>query len=343
MISNKSQAGIIVVILIILVSLVAIVILWNVFNPLVKDKAEEVDIGSVITGLKIEEVLLYETGSSVVKVRKVSGDAELTSLKFVFQDEQGRTHVRDEEHSLPTLYETLTYYFGPPIGIGKIVKVSVFPVIENKIGREFESDSLEITEVPLGLVSWWRFNDEQDFVGENHGSLIGASIEAGRLELDGGGYFEVLHDESLNLVGGKNFAVSLWIKKEQEGSLIKKGDASKNYEVSVNSDDGIDFSFTRRTVLDEKKSDEGVIGSEWTHVVVSADWDGIYTLYVNEDLVGRGDLVSAWRTRINVDTTTSNLEIGNGFKGSIDEVMVFNESLPLVVVSSLYNNQKDSF
>jgi len=125
--------------------------------------------------------------------------------------------------------------------------------------------------------------------------------------------------------------------------LVKKGDSSKNYEVSLNSDNGITFSFTKRKILDERKSDIEVIDDEWNHVVVSADWDGIYTMYVNGDLVGQGSLVNSWRLRINVDTTTSNLEIGNGFKGSIDEVMIFNESLSKNQVNSLYNSQKDRF
>jgi len=337
MLNTKSQAGIIVVILIILVSLVAIVILWNVFNPLIADKAEEVEIESVITGLKIEEALLYETGSSVVRVRRASGNSELSALKFVFYDDDDMTYVEDKKTDLPALYETLTYYFGPPVGIGKIVRVSVLPVIGGKIGREFESDSLEITEVPLGLISWWRFGDNQDFVGENHGTLVDAGIEQGYLKLNGDGYFSVLNDESLNLVDDKDFAVSLWINKEQEGSLIKKGDASKNYEVSLNSDNGIDFSFTEGGVLNEERSDDDVIGSNWNHVVVSADWDGIYTMYVNEVLVGSGGL------NVDVDSTTSNLEIGNDFKGKIDEVMIFEKSLSQNQASSLYISQKDSF
>lgn len=335
--AKKSQAGIITIILIILISLIAIIIIWNVVSPLIEEKAEEGDIGSIVVGLKIEEALLYETGSSVVRIRKASGDVELTSLKFVFYDAAGMTYVKDEKTNLPALYETLTYHFGPLVGIGRIVKISVFPVIGKKIGREFESDSLEITEIPSGLVSWWRFENINDFVGENHGSLVDASIEDGHLKLDGRGYFSVMHDESLNLAGLRNFALSLWVNKEQEGSLVKKGDSNKNYEVALNFEKGIDFSFTEGGILKEKISDSEVINSGWHHIGVNAEWDGIYTMYVDGILVGSGELDA------NVDITTNNLEIGRNFRGDIDDVMIFNKSLSKRQVNSLYLSQKDLF
>ena len=81
---KKAQVSILVLVLIILIGLIAILIVWNLVVPLVREKGEEVEPGSFIINLDVEEVILFETGALKVTVNRGSGKGEINGLKFVF-------------------------------------------------------------------------------------------------------------------------------------------------------------------------------------------------------------------------------------------------------------------
>jgi hypothetical protein len=330
--SKRSQTNVIAVVLIILIVIVAVVIVWNILSPLIREQSEEIDINPLMINLEVQEVVVFLGGGSKISLRRGSGDGEMSGIKFIFYDQQGLSYTTTKEENLPRELETRTYYFSPPRGIGNIRTVKAVPIVGNRLGREFSAEARKVFEIPRGLVSWWRFEDSSDFIGKNNGREVGnAKIENGVLILEGSGYFDGGNDRSLNM--GENLAISVWVKIDKEGEIIKKGVQNKNYGLSVNTDKEAVFSFKQEFI----KSYEKIPSQEWAHVLVSVDWDGLYKIYIN------GEPASNFETRDVIPVINNeNVIIGEGFKGQIDELMIFNRSLTSANAEYLYNSIKHS-
>jgi len=164
--NRKAQVSVIALILIVMIAIVSIAIAWNVLGPLIASRSDEVDIGKFTTTLEIKDAFLFVNGASQITVRRGTGGEELSAMKFVFYDKNENSYVETEETNLINQLETRTYNFGP-VPLGNVKKVSVFPVFDKNIGMEYEGKVRDVLEIPQGLVSWWRFEDSQDSVGEN--------------------------------------------------------------------------------------------------------------------------------------------------------------------------------
>lgn len=311
---RKAQSSVIVLVLIVLIAIVAILIVWNIFNPLIKKKGEEVGLEKLTTSLEIKEVVLIGQGASKITVSRGTGKAELTGLKFVFYDENGNSNVVEEKTTLPEL-GTEMYSFSPFSNLGKIKRVSVFPVIGNNLGIESKSEASKIIQVPNGLISWWRFDNADDFLMKNNCRLISGNLN-GVLE---NGNLNCGNDSSLNME--KEIGISFWIKtSSRNGGIIKKGD---NYNVFL--ENGfVNFSYWESEV----KSDVTINDENWHHVATT-----IMGIYID------GFLHSSKIMSFTAGVNSDELKIGD-FNGLLDEVMIFNESLANTEVIGLYNNQK---
>ena len=319
---KKAQVNIISIILIILISLVAVIIFWNVFNPLINQKSEGMGIDSLTINLNVKEVVVTEIGASKVLVSRNVGKGKIDSLIFVFYDENGNSKTKEIDGSMGEL-DTKTYSF-IPMNLGKISSVSVFPVFNKKIGREFQSKSESVLELPKGLVSWWRFDNAEDFVGNNPGNLVGAEIN-GKLVLNGNNYFSVNDDNSLDL--NKELTLSLWLNNLGEnGELIKKGE---NYEISLENEK-VKFSYSGGNFVESYD----VLEQGWNHILISLGEDGFFKMFVN------GAAASDFKNlNVNLNINDDSLIIGQGVSGEIDNVMVFNRSLSWIEIQPLYNLQ----
>lgn len=311
---RKAQASIIVLVLIVLIVIVAVLIIWNVVTPLVKTKGEEAGIERLTTNLEIKEAILFVTGASKISVSRGAGKGDISSLKFVFYDENGNSNSVEEKTILAEL-GTEMYSFSPFSNLGKIERVAVVPVLGKNLGMESKSETNKIIEIPSGLVSWWRFDDLSDFVGGNNCQLISGTFDDGSLK------GKVNCGNSSSLSFNNEMAISFWVNSTSDGVLIKKGD---NYEISLENN-YIKFSYNGKfnQTLNE-------IGQGWNHIVVSVDVGGVSKIYINKGLGISFEGVSL--TENNEDL------IINSFNGEIDEVMIFDK--PLTKVEGLYNNQK---
>jgi hypothetical protein len=191
--NNKGQIGVIVIILIILISIVAVAIVWNIVNPLVKEKSEDIEIESFTISLEVEKVILFENG--VIHVTVKGGGDEIEELRFIFYDEKGNAKVLDEEGL--NEFETKPYYFSAIKNFGEVKSVSVVPIVNNKFGIESEVKTGEVFEVPSGVVAWKKSNE--------------------------GNFEDFYSDYSLSF--GNQIAISFWVN--ESGTII-----GENYKIS---------------------------------------------------------------------------------------------------------------
>ena len=314
---GKGQAKILTVVLIILIVIIAMAILWNVVVPLIKEKSESVEFGQFTIGLEIQKVIVFGNGVSMISVNRKSGDEELDGLKFVFYDSEGNSVTR--EGGVINELETKTYSFSAidESGFGTIARVGVAPIINNDLGMVIESEPESVLSVPRNVVSWWKFDDLNDFVGGNICNVLDGGISEGVLNGK--------VDCSSNGLNLNEFAISFWIQGLQDRALIRK---LESYEISLINNQDIKFDDLRGKSGTSELSG-GVVGGGWNHIVISINsvtpkiYVNSYPRYI-EDVRGFTNF------------GTNNLEIF----GEIDEVMIFDSSLDSTQVIGIYNIQK---
>lgn len=326
---KRAQAHLITAVLLILIVIVGIAVLWVIVSGLVKDNSKNINSDLLGVNLDIKEVVVYATGSLHVKISR-TGKGNIDSLKFAFYDEEGNSAVRNVDLNIIEVLETKTYDFAPISEIGKIKSISVFPVNKDNIGREFNSENIGILEVPDSLVSWYEFDDANDFAGDNHGSLNGAILDKGELVLDEG-YFSVSDSDSLDFEN--SMSLSAWIKSDSDGEIISKGN---NYKLYLE-DGKLKFDFSSGGNIYSKESYSGVVDNQWNHAAVSIENGGHFKMFVNNESVND---IEEWN--FNLDVNDDSLKVGQGFKGRIDNVMIFNKALSVEQIRGLYEYWKRS-
>jgi len=315
--SRKAQASVITIVLLILIAVVSILVLWNVLNLLINKDSSKIDLDKFMVNLKIEDAVLFLNGASEIIVSRGKGSAEITSLKFVFYDETGNSHVETKEENLLKEFETRSYNFSPP-PIGKIQKISVFPMIGDELGSGSEFKTLDLLNIPLSLISWWDFEDSSDFQGTNNcGFIIKEDLEKGRVGEFNDIFVECQSNESFDI---KNMGASFWIKTEDlQGIIIQK---ENNYLVSLN-EGKIVFNYLGQT----RTSNAAINDGNWHHIGISmlstyVDGNPDVSLEINEGLID----------------DSKPLLIGN-FNGFLDDLMLFKDSLSNTQIKAIYQNQ----
>ncbi len=369
---KKAQAQIITTILLILLVLASIVIVWNVFNSLVKEQSEDISITPFTTSVQIEDVKIYLNDSVKVSVKRNPGKGEITKMRFVFYDKQGASEIIDRSE-VPEEVELKDYVFAPDEISVKIDKVSVAPFYQDDIGIEAEEMKSKILknesgdrmvyiydDLPLSapgdLISWWGFeSDASDSIGGNNGSLLnGAQVINKELVLDGADDYVTINPGIPE--SNKSFTLSAWIMPAV--SVARSGILTKHTSASTSGGAGkqgfflfyypdfdrftfYQYNSTNRLLYSTISS---AVENSWHHIAVVRNVrenNAVISIYlngVNQRTINVNNIIDA-ESQILTFGKYSYTNIAY-FKGSIDDVMIFNKPLESNQIKALYENQK---
>ncbi len=211
------------------------------------------------------------------------------------------------------------------------------------------------TYEPEGLVAYYSFEgDLSDSAGSYDLTPTGDSIaysngcvngKAGHFDGDGGYAYNLdFNDENVDEVADNTWSISVWANADEDmnkfASIVSTTDRQEDdwdngFQLDVNSDRELRWFFSK-TGNDPNQLNSRVkmtLG-EWYHVTVTYD-NGVGRLYVNG--VER-------KNATGLDLGFNRLKLGiNRFgqepwKGFVDELMVFGETLSADEVMSIYNN-----
>ncbi|MDD5287824.1 MAG: DUF2341 domain-containing protein [Dehalococcoidales bacterium] len=226
-----------------------------------------------------------------------------------------------------------------------------------------KSITANFTQIPFlsGIISWWPLDgNANDVVGENHGTLIGASFTSGRIgqgvRLDGiDDFVDFGQGPSLNF-GTSDFSFGLWVNfavTSGEQVIIEKYVETENastrtgWSLTKLSNNNLRFGGvgggTLAIILEA--TDPGITAGNWLHFALTRSGN-TFTLYFNGTAIASGSAAST----INVDSTAS-LKLGHrgnptdtpgsvddrGFylNGSVDDVKVFNRALTVSEIQEM--------
>jgi len=313
--------------------IVAVIVLWNIFNPLLREKSKDININVLNDNIQIRGAGFYATGAYRINIERVAGNDKIDSLAIVFEDDRNNIHTETISENLPQSLESKIYYFSPIENFGKIKKITIYPVIGGKQGIKSSLDNNNIIEIPYGLVSWFKLGDNyEDSAGKNTGIINGVenfTIIDGRKSA----YLENSHidfgnSESLNL---KNkFAISFWIRTGNNiGVIIEKGVNNPNYKISLMNSGKINFSYSNSGTIQTNESINNINDNKWHNILITN-----MAIYLD------GNLDNIINLNKQLDINSENLVVGKDFKGYLSDLMIYNVSLDNSQVKGIYNLYK---
>jgi hypothetical protein len=199
------------------------------------------------------------------------------------------------------------------------------------------------TAPPSGLVSWWGGNGNAlDLSGANNGMLAGNAVYGAGMvgqafALGGSGYVSIPDAPSLRF--NTAMTAEAWFLMDNEtatyGVIVGKGDES--WRLQRNHVDNNTLLFGTNPGFDNLTGTRNVNDGKWHHAAAVFDGATKY-LYVDGVL----DASKPWANVI--DQTTDPVWIGSNsdypgrlWKGSIDEVAVYNRALSGNEIAAIYN------
>ena len=209
------------------------------------------------------------------------------------------------------------------------------------------------------LVGWWTFEEGSGIVAadssgnSNDGTLAPAEALwddsdpqvgdyalalSGTHKMEGVGYVEVPHSDTLNL-GAGDFTIALWGKRE-EGSdrddLITKKDDIADMSLFI-IDDVLRFYAKAGEVLTVDSADTIPTG-QWVHMAVVRE-NGVVRFYIDAKESGGGDnptnFDNAGIMRIGSNRRPADNFTMNPFEGFLDDVRIYNRALSAEEIGSL--------
>jgi len=196
-----------------------------------------------------------------------------------------------------------------------------------------EPDSLQ-----EGLISHYTFTgNNQDTSGNNNHALPSGNVQYGpgaqegqALLLQGNGYVEAPHSADLSIT--EQLSLSLWIRPttfdEAWQAIVGKGD--NTYQLRrYQSTNRIVMTLRNSGVSTDVITNANIPLNQWTHI--AATYDGsIMKIYVNGELdnqVSRSGTIGSNTLGLQIGVNTDGNTYRRHFKGSIDEVRIYDRAL----------------
>ena len=225
-------------------------------------------------------------------------------------------------------------------------------------GNEFRSYSCDnnlstynVISFPDDYVGYWKFDgDASDLSGRDNGALLsGATIisdsERGKVAnfATNEAYVRVKNNDVLNM-GTGSLSISLWFKagtSSTSSAIVSKNPNLTNYTLFLNSDGRILFETNSNSFFRYSKSGINYRDNKWHHVMAIFDSSVPTINFYVDGTLSNGQLM--YLSGSNVKSSSSDLYIGNNngagqyeFRGSLDELMIFNRALLPAEVKLIY-------
>ncbi|MCP4132109.1 MAG: LamG domain-containing protein [bacterium] len=220
----------------------------------------------------------------------------------------------------------------------------------------YHDTTSRIPAASIGLMTYYTFNgNANDSSGSYHGTVQGGAVLAadryGRSNsaYDFDGTDDYITTGITDLSG--NFTLSVWIYPDvsQTGAIIsKQTDESNNldyaeFSLRIDTYSFLELVLGKSNAESEIRNVDSVENNTWYHIIVT--YDGSYiNCYVNGSFTGFSLLRSEERrtgsNQLRIGAHRYNGSVTDAFKGTIDDVRIYNRALSMEEITELYNREK---
>jgi hypothetical protein len=347
---KRGLSGAISTLLLILLALVVVGIIWVVINNIISGGSENVGIGQFTIDLEVKHVKVQDNGVYVT-VKRNPGKGEVKEIKFFLSDGDS-TQSFEQETNIKELGEQ-TFILDYNEVLTEVVMAPKMQGQESfsDLIWEYDAPGSETVKSIPNLVSYWKFEgDANDEWGENHGTVVGASLVNGKFgeayEFDDvGERVEVSDDVSLQ-IEDKNMSILAWISPYNTGVrtiLEKKLPFSPNAGYGIyteTSNKVVIFIANQVCLLDS----ESLLENKWVQIAITQNYSEGASLSSTKKIYKNGVFFRECfaSTVMGPDSSGENLLIGHAttfgsMNGIIDELMIFNRTLSDEEIEFIYN------
>ena len=211
-------------------------------------------------------------------------------------------------------------------------------------GRHVQDVSLK-PDWDASLVGHWNFDDGTT----GNGTLV---EDAAVLKRDKGHALSLNGKGSLGLANaagyvksGGSFTVMAWVQLNAIGGMVaeNRGNGESSWELGSTASFGGKWRFHLASAEQETIHatwNSGLSPSKWRHVAAVYDDDGTIRLYLNAVMVHNG-----WGKSLKplAAARSSDLVLGRGLDGKLDDVMLFDRPLTDKQILAMYARQQDAY
>jgi hypothetical protein len=286
--------------------------------------------GSPLSKLPIDPVNATSTGNYYTYTP--GGSWELTTILESQKQKMGggSDKTSTDGGSYPELYEVGTNLTLLPVDYGDPSLVGYWKFDEGTGGTAYDSSGHGNTGTLTNNPTW---------------QTSASCVKGGCLSFSGGtDYVRVISSSSLNMTGAITMAA--WISPTGFAGayrrLIDKGYGTQ-YQITFGSDEPTTYVYCGIEITGTWRSASltgSAVMNTWQHFVCSYDGSNI-RIYKNGSLGATSPNYAG-----SIDTTNNNLGIGSNpggtenFKGSVDDLRVYNRALSAAEVLAIYNSAK---
>lgn len=139
--SSKGLSTIVATLLIILLTLVAVGIIWIVIKNVISNGSEQASLGKFTLNLEIKSISRdSNTNSMNVKIKRNTGEGEISGLAFIAYNGDGTEIVKIENVSLNQLEEKTFEIDLSDLNVTNLEKVSIAPIFTLESGKQITGD-----------------------------------------------------------------------------------------------------------------------------------------------------------------------------------------------------------
>jgi len=327
---KRGLSQVVTTLLFVLLALGAVLLVWNLVRGIIGGAESEIDITQFSLNLEIAGGNVYvdapqEKVSLVVK--RNAGAGKISGVNVILEDDTGQSSVFREDGSIEELGSKKIDIDYSGSGLGKIVKVSIAPILDRDGEEAVGSVSAEF-DVPAGRIG---------------SALI----------FDGNDYVDVPHSNDLIFNNGDDFSISFWTNvvggNDLEVLIVKVKDGHQT-SGSVGSA-GWDFLYRGDTLNNQVQFRTTISASpaefftdiadgSWHHLVGTYKWGALNEIKLYHN--GMEVAFESSPSTANLDNT-GNMQFGVGhdlvyepLEGSLDDIRIYNKALTAGEVSSLF-------
>jgi len=136
---KRGLSQVITTVILILLILAAIGGLWAAVSSFIQSGSEKIDLQKYTLGLTLKKAVVdYDTGIASVRVKRDSGEGDLTSIKFIVEDDKSSEVFEEFFNSFPELAErtfALNLTKSEFLTLNKVHKISIAPVFSLPSGN----------------------------------------------------------------------------------------------------------------------------------------------------------------------------------------------------------------